>query len=380
MASSGTPQDAIVIGAGIVGAAVAFALAQLGLRVVVIEASTPAGGATAAGMGHLCVIDDSPAQLALTGYSLSLWQNLAAALPREAEYHRAGTIWVAADEDELRAAREKVAILAAAGVRAEMLDEAQLRLAEPNLRPGLPGGLLMPDDAIVYAPPVVRWLLSQVREKGGQVLSGAKVVGIDSKVVLLADHRALPADLIVVATGIWAPELFPGLPVRPRKGHLAITDRYPGFCYHQIVELAYIKNAHGHSDESVSFNIQPRTTGQLLIGSSRQFNAADPAVEPRMLRKVLARAAQLMPGVANMNVLRAWTGFRAATPDSLPIIGQHPARPGVYFATGHEGLGLTTSLATAALLASRVSGEPTPLDASLYAPDRPTLLEPSNHA
>ncbi len=380
MASGGIPQDAIVIGAGIVGASAAFALAQLGVRVVVIEASTPAGGATAAGMGHLCVIDDSPAQLALTSYSLSLWQRLSAVLPAEAEYHRAGTIWIAADDAELDAARQKLATLASAGVQAEMLDEAQLRQAEPNLRPGLPGGLLMPDDAIVYAPPVVRWMLHQVREKGGQVLTGAKVVRIDPKVVLLADHRALPADLIVVATGVWAPELFPGLPVRPRKGHLAITDRYPGFCRHQLVELAYIKNAHGHSEESVSFNIQPRTTGQLLIGSSRQYNATDAAVEPRMLRKVLARATQLMPGIANLNVLRAWTGFRAATLDSLPIIGPHPARPDLYFATGHEGLGLTTSLATAALLAAHLTGEPTPLDPAAFAADRPTLLEPEPHA
>lgn len=156
MASGGIPQDAIVIGAGIVGASAAFALAQLGVRVVVIEAATPAGGATAAGMGHLCVIDDSPAQLALTSYSLSLWQRLSAVLPAKAEYHRAGTIWIAADDAELDAARQKLATLASAGVQAEMLDEAQLRQAEPNLRPGLPGGLLMPDDAIVYAPPFSR--------------------------------------------------------------------------------------------------------------------------------------------------------------------------------------------------------------------------------
>ena len=92
-----------IVGAGIVGAACARALARAGARVTVVESRFPGGGATAAGMGHVVVMDDSPAQLALTARSRDLWNELAAELPPEAEYRRAGTLWVAADADELAA-------------------------------------------------------------------------------------------------------------------------------------------------------------------------------------------------------------------------------------------------------------------------------------
>jgi glycine/D-amino acid oxidase-like deaminating enzyme len=90
--------------------------------------------------------------------------------------------------------------------------------------------------------------------------------------VVLEDGSRLSAGRSVNATGPWSPELLPGLPVRKRKGHLVITDRYPHFVHHQIVELGYLKSAHSLGKDSVAFNIQPRQTGQMLIGSSRQFD------------------------------------------------------------------------------------------------------------
>src|SRR5437899_10376780 len=104
------PFDILIVGAGIVGSAVARECALLGWRVGVIEAGTPAGGATAAGMGHVVVMDDSPAQLALTAFSRSLWQKESRKLPKPVEYEGCGTIWVAADDEEMAEvhARQKV--------------------------------------------------------------------------------------------------------------------------------------------------------------------------------------------------------------------------------------------------------------------------------
>src|ERR1700722_17686899 len=93
--------DAIVVGAGIVGAACARELAGSGLRVTVCEAGVVGGGATAAGMGHLAVMDDSEAQFALTGYSQSLWRDVAPELPKDAEYLPCGSLWIAADDEEM---------------------------------------------------------------------------------------------------------------------------------------------------------------------------------------------------------------------------------------------------------------------------------------
>jgi glycine/D-amino acid oxidase-like deaminating enzyme len=74
--------------------------------------------------------------------------------------------------------------------------------------------------------------------------------------------------------------------------------------------------------------------------------------------------------LAQLNVLRCWTGLRAATPDGLPLIGPSAARRGLWLATGHEGLGITTSLATAQLLAAQVQGETTRIPTTPYLPGR----------
>jgi D-hydroxyproline dehydrogenase subunit beta len=374
MNGAGTSPDAVVVGAGIVGAACALALSRCGYRVTTVDQGPIASGATAAGMGHLCVLDDSDEQFALSRSSQLLWDLLAPELPKSVERSVCGTLWAAADEDEMGAVYRKEAYYRSRGVTAHALTSAEIQQLEPNLRSPsgnpLAGGLLLPEDSIIYAPPAARWMLDQAAANGGRFIEGRRVVALEQGVVTLDNGRKMPTGLIVVATGAWAPELFPGIPIRPRKGHLAITDRMPGFLRHQVVELAYIKNAHGHSDESVSFNVQPRPNGQILIGSSRQYTATDASVEPRMLAAVLDKACSYMPGLLDVKILRAWCGFRAASPDSLPIIGPHPAIPGLFIATGHEGLGLTTSLGTAALLASAVTGEPPPFPAEPYLPSR----------
>ena len=104
--------------------------------------------------------------------------------------------------------------------------------------------------------------------------------------VLLTDSEFAPvvrealarlrAEAVVLANGIQATELCPELPIEPKKGHLLITDRYPGTVTHTLVELGYVTSAHNAQGPSVACNIQPRPTGQLFIGSSRQFGTRDP--------------------------------------------------------------------------------------------------------
>jgi glycine/D-amino acid oxidase-like deaminating enzyme len=359
--------DAIVVGAGIVGASCACALASAGLRVTVVEPHVPGGGATAAGMGHIVVMDDSPAQFALTHYSRRLWLELAPELPRGVEYDPCGTLWVASDEEEMRAVHMKHTFYREHGVAASILDARQLAEAEPQLRPGLSGALLIHGDCVIYSPAAAMWLL---RRAPGVTLLTGRATALHPGTVRLDDGSTLSAGAVVCASGIAAVELFPWLPVRPRKGHLAITDRFPGFVRHQLVELGYLKSAHGRSTESVAFNVQPRTTGQVLVGSSRQFGVTSADVEPHIIGRMIDRACEYMPSLARLSVIRTWTGFRAATDDGLPVIGPCPDKTGVWLATGHEGLGITTSLGTGALIAGSILGRAPAIDASPYSPAR----------
>lgn len=149
--------DVIVIGAGIVGAACAHALANAGQSVLVLDARL--GGATNAGMGHLVVMDDNPAELAISQASLTQWHawapRMAAEAPSTAFTH-CGTLWVAADAQEMQEAEHKRARLHAHGIACELLGAPQLAALEPVLRPGLHGALRVGGDSMVYAPNVKR--------------------------------------------------------------------------------------------------------------------------------------------------------------------------------------------------------------------------------
>jgi glycine/D-amino acid oxidase-like deaminating enzyme len=360
--------DVVVLGCGIVGSACALECARAGMSVVVIEQDTPGSGATAAGMGHIVVMDDSPAQFALTSYSQSLWNLMAPELPTSVEYHTCGTIWVAADDEEMAEAHRKLEYYTSNGLPAEMLDSTTLREAEPNLRPSLAGGLRVLSDGVLYPPSAAGYLMEQAQRHTAELILG-RCVRAGQGEVLLEDGTELHAGIIVNATGAISPELTPGIQVKKRKGHLIVTDRYPGFLTHQLVELGYLKSAHSSDSDSVAFNVQPRKTGQVLIGSSRQYNAEDSAVDHAIVAAMIERAALYMPGLSSLSALRIWSGFRAATPDKLPLIGP-TEDPTLFLATGHEGLGITTSLATARLLLDHLLKRPSAISLAPYLPSR----------
>lgn len=362
--------DAVLVGGGIVGAACAAACSRAGMRVALLERDIIGGGATAAGMGHVVVMDDSEAQFALTRRSQLLWADLANELPANCEYERTGTLWVAADDEEMGEAERKLAFYRDRDVPARLLSARELTEAEPNLRAGLAGALLVPEDAVVYPPTVALHLARGAESRGATLVLGSKVAKIGHGSVQCEDGRQFSAPRIVDATGAWATDLHTEIPVRKRKGHLVITDRYPGFVRHQLVELGYLKSAHSIGADSVAFNAQPRSTGQILIGSSRQYGNEDSAVDQRMLTAMLERAIEYMPDIASLQTIRTWTGFRAATPDKLPLIGPSLEEESVWLATGHEGLGITTSLGTAALIAAAFTGQPSPIPAEPYLPAR----------
>ena len=275
---SASSPSVIVVGAGVVGAACAEALAEAGCRVSILEAAFPGAGATGAARGHLVVMDDSEAQFALTAYSRRLWTEGITALPPEVEDDPCGTLWVAADQEELAHLGRKAAYYEARGETVELLDAAGLREAEPELRPGLLGALRVPQDRVVYPPAAARLFLERARAHGATIELGASVQALEPGRARCAD-RWREADLVLNAAGSEAPRLTPGLPIVPRKGHLVITDRHPGFLRHQVVELGYLKSAHTLTRESVAMNVQPRRTGQLLIGSSRVRRAPSMAAE-----------------------------------------------------------------------------------------------------
>jgi glycine/D-amino acid oxidase-like deaminating enzyme len=362
--------DVVIVGAGIVGAACAEELARRGMSVGIVDRAAIGSGATSAAMGHIVVMEDSEAQFALTRYSQQLWRGLKPSLPEDVEYEECGTIWVAADEEEMSEVWRKRDYYNQRDVPTEVLDAQALRSMEPNLREGMAGGLLVPQDGVLYPPCAARFLMERAEERGAKIRLGCPVAQIGQGRVLMTDGTEIAAGIIVNAAGAYAGELTPGLDIKKRKGHLVITDRYPGFLRHQLVEIGYLKSAYSIRTDSVAFNVQPRRTGQILIGSSRQYGADHSDVDNTILTQMLQRAQDYMPGLGQMSAVRTWTGFRAATADKLPLIGPWPGDKSVFLATGHEGLGITTSLGTARILADQITGTKPEIPDEPYLPSR----------
>jgi glycine/D-amino acid oxidase-like deaminating enzyme len=234
--------------------------------------------------------------------------------------------------------------------------------------------LFVPDDRVLYPPAVTRHLVRRAQALGATLQEACSVESIAPGRVLLrarsGQSSSISSAAVVNAAGIDAPVLTPGLPVVPRKGHLVITDRYPGLCTSQLVELGYLQSAHSMGGASTAFNVQPRATGQVLIGSSRELVGRDPRINEPVLREMMRRAIGFLPALADCSVLRAWTGFRPATPDSLPLIGQWDPIDGLWIAAGHEGLGVTTALGTAELIAAAILQRDAPIPSAPYSPTR----------
>ena len=202
----------------------------------------------------------------------------------------------------------------------------------------------------------------------------------DEGVARLADGRLLRARHIVIAAGNASATLLPGLPLKPRKGQLLITERYPQRIRHQLVELGYIRSAHAamaipsHSMSSP----RHRPVADWFVPP---VHDTDPAINWPLLQAMLSRALEYLPSLRQLQALRSWAGFRPATPDKLPLLGKVPGHSRLWLATGHEGLGITTALASAHLLADLLCEQAPALDPTPYNPSRfgPWSLADQHH-
>ncbi len=199
--------DVAIVGAGIVGAACADECARRGLQVILLDQDAVGAGATAAGMGHIVVMDDSQAQFALTRYSQRLWQDLRRELPDDVEYEQCGTIWVAADDEEMQEVQRKRGFYGDRGVPTHIIDARGLGDIEPNLRDGMKGGLLVVEDGVLYPPCAARFLAERAQQRGATLRLGCSVRHIEGGQVALADGSTIRAQFVVNAMGASAPDL-----------------------------------------------------------------------------------------------------------------------------------------------------------------------------
>ncbi|AXX32151.1 D-amino-acid oxidase [Actinosynnema pretiosum subsp. pretiosum] len=387
-----TPLRVVVVGAGIVGSAIARALAREGCAVTVVDRGPSAGGTSAGGEGNLLVSDKEPGpELRLAQRSLSSWlriedelrDELPAAFP-DLELERKGGLVVATTDAGAAALREFAAAQRAAGVTAEAVDDDRVRELEPDLTPDRAAVVHYPDDMQVQPVAATEALLAAARRHGAQVRQGVEVTGavLDGPRlvgVTTTTGQTLTADAVVLAAGPWsgavAERLGAHLPVAPRRGTVLVTSRMPQRVWHKVYDADYVGAVgSGAADLQVSSVVESTAAGTVLIGSSRERRGFDERIEARVLSALAAKALLLFPFLADVQVMRAYGGFRPFVPDHLPVIGPDHRLPGLWHATGHEGAGIGLSLATAEILRDDLLHGKRDELAAEFRLDRPTLL------
>ncbi|WP_410617409.1 NAD(P)/FAD-dependent oxidoreductase [Amycolatopsis sp. lyj-109] len=380
----------VVIGAGIVGAACARELAMAGFDVLVLERGRPAGGTTSHGEGNLLVSDKGPgAELALAQLSARLWPQVLAEIadadPRAAaatEFDPKGGIVVATTEAGAAALLAFAEAQAAAGVRIERLDAADVAAAEPALTRELTAAVRYPEDAQVQPAAAALALLGSALRHGARLRTGAEVTGARTWGGRITGvHVAgelIEADVVVNAAGPWAGELSARLEapiaVRPRRGEVLVTTPMPGVVRHKVYDADYVGAVGTGSGElQTSAVVESTWGGTVLIGSSRRRVGFDDTIRPDVLGAIAAKAVRLFPALADAAVMRAYGGFRPYVDDHLPVLGEDFRLGNLWHATGHEGAGIGLSVGTARLLRELLTGAPPSMPVEEFRVARPAV-------
>lgn len=374
--------DVVIIGAGITGAASAYFAASRGLRVLVIDRGSIASGTSSRCEGNLLVSDkDLGPELELALYAQDVWRTDLAEHADVWEYEAKGGIMVAPDEATMTQLRALSDHQRAMGITVEELpDSAALREFEPYLNPAMVGGAFYPQDSQVQPLLATHHLLRLARGFGARVMTHTPVVGIERSGARVTGvrtpDRRISADVVLNCAGPWSGEVAQlagdaSVPVMPRKGFVLVSQPVPVTIHHKVYSASYVGDvASGDADLQVSPVVEGTPSGTILLGSSRERVGFDESFSSEAVARIARAGIELFPALADLALLRTYSGFRPFCPDHLPVIGPDARTPGLWHASGQEGAGIGLSVGIAKVLAQALCGEKTDLDLAPFRPER----------
>jgi glycine oxidase len=348
-------RDIIVVGAGVVGCAIAYELARRGASVDIVDDRAVGMGATQASAGILAPYIEAregTPLLDLTVRSLELFDAFVERVTADSgvhvPYRRCGTIDIAASEAELRELQTTAAVLAARGVPARLLDRPAARLEEPQLGDDVAGALVIDAHAFVGAWDLTRALSAAARRHGAQLLEHGRVrriASLDGDVAVLTDRGSLSASAVVLAAGSWSGQieidgLTRPLPVRPVRG--------------QLLYLTWTTEPLRRVTWSSRCYLVPWEDGTVLLGATAEHAGFDERATVAGVRDLLDAACDLVPQAWTATFRAARVGLRPGTEDDLPIIGPSGVLPNLVYATGHFRNGILLAPLTAKVVADAV--------------------------
>jgi glycine oxidase len=362
---TGTPDrktyDAVVVGAGVIGLASAWRLAQRGAEVLVLDRAGPAAGATGVAAGMLAPVTEAEfgeeALLRLNLEGAGRWPAFARELDAPIGYRESGALVVAADRDDAEELRRLHAFQRSLGLAAEWLTPGECRRLEPALSPRIGGGILAPHEAQVDPGALAEALAAAARAAGAELASGVEVAEIEpgSGVVTAAGSR-IGAGRVVLAAGCWSGRIAgvpPEVRVRPVKG--------------QLLELRAREPLAASLVRTPRCYVVDRGDGRVVVGATMEERGFDTSVTVEGVHRLLDAAWEVLPEVEELEFVRARAGLRPGSPDNAPVVGEVG---GVVVATGHHRNGVLLAPLTAEAVAALVAGEEPPEAVAPFSPSR----------
>lgn len=363
------PPDVVVVGAGIVGCAIARELAAQGRKVLVVERGEIGTEASRAAAGILTPVhlaEYPPPLAALCEASAALYPGFIESLRGETsidpDYRACGLLLLARSRED-REAIETLAVWKRDHARpAERV--AKPGDLEPVLDASLSDGLLLPDVAQVRNHRLTLALAESAGRTGAEFRTGTQVTSflrVPGRVTGVKTSRGdIRAGETVVAAGAWASELLAAIDVRirvrPVRGQMVLLQGPP-----DLVRRILLWGDH---------YVVPRADGWLLVGSTMEEAGFESRVTAGGVAGILSNALAVAPGLAKLPIDRTWAGLRPMTPDRMPYLGRPAGLSGLTLAAGHGRNGILLAPITALAVADLISARPASFDLTPFSPDR----------
>jgi glycine oxidase len=351
--------DVVVVGAGVIGLASAWRLAQRDLSVLVVERDEPGAGASGVAAGMLAPVTEADfgerPLLALNIEGASIWPAFAAELAErsglDTGYRANGAIMAAVDRDDGEELRRLFRFQQSLGLDVEWLGGRDCRRLEPRLSPRVSGGIHVPREAHARPRAVVRALLAALGHEGAEVVCGAPVEEVGDAHVI-AGGRRIDAGRVVVAAGCWSGAFEGAPPVRPVKGQILRLRGEP-------LSERLIRTPRCY--------VVSRDDGEVVVGATVEERGFDTSVTAGGVHRLLEAAWEVLPEVEELELVEAVARLRPGSPDNAPAIGEHD---GIVWATGHHRNGVLLAPITAAAVADLVRGGELPEPVRAFSPAR----------
>jgi glycine oxidase len=366
-------RDVVIVGGGVIGLSVAYALARAGVASAVLDRQRLGAEASWAGAGLIPPAGEArpgsvPPIAAFRSWSAALFAEWSEALREETGidngYRRCGGVDVAASDEEARVLTASAGRWRSEGIACEQLAPADRARVEPALGPGLHLVYFLPDRAQVRNPRHLRALAAAAEQRGVQLLPWQEVDGLEARgervIAVRTAAGSIACGWVVMAAGAWSGRLLEAAGVRaptpPVKGQIVLL-RHDRPLLRRIVEQG--KNY-----------LVPRDDGRILVGATEEDAGFDVRPTEGSFRSLLGMAVRLCPVLAEARVEATWAGLRPGSFDGKPYLGPAPGFRNLILATGHKRAGLQLSPATGELVADLILGRPSRIDPAAFRPDR----------